>query len=119
MQAAANLLKLDAEAGFSEVISEQLGVDERCYAILKDQTVVGFISYRHTPNQLQHFFIGIEWRRRGIGTRAVQIFLEQLRLLKVQSVIMSWVPGSESFWFQALKVYPRRSEQGCQLISLS
>lgn len=115
---AARLLREDSEAGFSQVTSDALGVDERCHVILIGEQVAGFIAYRHGTNYLQHFFVGMDWRGRGIGAKALHAFLEQLRASGVQSVSMNWTPNSECFWRRALKEYGFREEPGRQVIEL-
>lgn len=116
--AAASLLRADPGADFSQVMSDALGVDERCHVILIGEEVVGFISYRHAVGYLQHFFVGMRWRCQGVGLSAIHIFFEQLRASGVQSVAMKWIPGSENFWKKALVAYSPIEDADRQVIAL-
>lgn len=108
--AAQRILRLDSDCGFSGIRSDALDEGERCYVILHGEEVVGFYSFRWASSQIFYFFIAPTWRKKGIGTQALEQLIAELREQRVDHVVVNMTPGSESFWHAAFRSLKSKSE---------
>jgi diamine N-acetyltransferase len=68
-------------------------------AIYEGETVVGFLMYEPRGNRVfsvHRLMVGAQWQRRGIGRRAMELAIEEIRRLGGATIYTSTRPENEA-----------------------
>ncbi|WP_192576868.1 GNAT family N-acetyltransferase [Pseudomonas fulva] len=71
---------------------------ETVFAILHEGQYAGFCTFRSISDEIFPLVIFKPYRRKGVGSAAMQQLIPLLKQNQVQEVAIEVLPGAESFW---------------------